>query len=140
MCRCWPIESHSTCELHFSGKLYNIHIHYSWTLSCGNMIFFLNVSVALITCRYTYCICKCSIFLERTPQRSYPDHGYPRVYPTRNPDKYPHPTTTRRHTTKPHPPKESPPAKSPPDTCDTSYDAVSVIRREVFIFKDTVSN
>lgn len=31
------------------------------------------------------------------------------------------------------------PNKSPPKTCDTSYDAIEVIRREVFIFKDTVS-
>lgn len=26
-----------------------------------------------------------------------------------------------------------------PNTCDTSYDSIAVIRREVFIFKDTVS-
>ena len=27
---------------------------------------------------------------------------------------------------------------SPPDTCDTSYDAISVIRREIYIFKGKV--
>lgn len=35
-------------------------------------------------------------------------------------------------------PKEYPNGAIPPDTCDTSYDAVAVIRRELFIFKDKV--
>ncbi|KAL3274574.1 hypothetical protein HHI36_015957 [Cryptolaemus montrouzieri] len=89
------------------------------------------------------------------PQKpSYPDYKpvnpykptkrpvYIPPYPTRttpvyqNPDKS---TTTRpterHHHHKHHPQKESPPGRPVPNTCDTSYDAISVIRREVFIFK-----
>lgn len=66
------------------------------------------------------------------PQRTYPPRTYPTRTPERNYPKYPNypPTTpTIEVTTKP-----------PPDTCNTSYDAISVIRRDVFIFKDAVSN
>lgn len=82
--------------------------------------------------------------------------GYPKKpqYPTKAPRKPPHTTrapppvrpTTERTTTRPphhhprnehhhhHHPQREPP-KPVPNTCDTSYDAISVIRREVFIFK-----
>ncbi|KAK9883688.1 hypothetical protein WA026_001874 [Henosepilachna vigintioctopunctata] len=56
-----------------------------------------------------------------------------------NPDKQtPKPTEHPRnehHHRHHYPPKESPPNRPVPNTCDTSYDAISVIRREVFIFK-----
>ena len=51
-------------------------------------------------------------------------------------------TPTKTPTKKPiHPPKPHP--RPPhggrkPNTCDTTYDAISIIRRELFIFKDRV--
>lgn len=57
----------------------------------------------------------------------------------------PYPTPTQPPTT---PPTKPPVTKKPilppkktdkPDSCDTSYDALSVIRREIYIFKGKVS-
>jgi hypothetical protein len=53
-------------------------------------------------------------------------------HPPRRPDPVP-PDYPEKPTKKPH--RKS----GKPDTCDTSYDAISVIRREVFIFKGRVS-
>jgi hypothetical protein len=60
-----------------------------------------------------------------------------------------HPPQTPRHTPRrpdpvptEHPektPKKPPKKPGKPDTCDTSYDAISVIRTEVFVFKGRVS-
>lgn len=50
------------------------------------------------------------------------------------PTKPTHPTKKPIHPPKPHP--RPPHAGRKPSTCDTSYDAISIIRRELFIFKD----
>ena len=56
--------------------------------------------------------------------------GKPEI-PTKTPTKKP------VHPPKPHP--RPPHGGRKPSTCDTSYDAISIIRRELFIFKDRVS-
>lgn len=52
------------------------------------------------------------------------------------PTKPTHPTKKPIHPPKPHP--RPPHAGRKPSTCDTSYNAISIIRRELFIFKDKV--
>lgn len=87
------------------------------------------------------------VFTERTdvdmPKRPYkpyyprfpatnPDPtDYPRYYPDR-PRPYSTTTTTQR-------PFRHHPHKDKPETCNTSYDAITIIRGELFIFKDRVS-
>lgn len=84
------------------------------------------------------------------PPRQPPERPRHPPEPPRQPPESPmQPPQTPRHTPRrPHPvPPEHPeraPTKPPrkpgkPETCDTSYDAISVIRREVFIFKGRVS-
>ncbi|KAF5292712.1 hypothetical protein FQR65_LT11180 [Abscondita terminalis] len=64
---------------------------------------------------------------EQTPDRRYyPPAPETTTQPNRNPQKHPH------HDHPYNNPKES----AIPQTCDTSYDAISVVRGEVFIFKD----
>ncbi|GBP69325.1 Matrix metalloproteinase-2 [Eumeta japonica] len=78
---------------------------------------------------------------ETTPRPTY----YPR-YPTSKPD-YPiyRPNNPKHdYPKKPYYPKKTTPRPTPappsdkPDTCDTSYDAVSLIREELFIFKTEI--
>lgn len=83
-----------------------------------------------------------------TRPNHYPDEDRPR-----QPGRYPHKphrhhttwsTTTTRTTMRPTPRfrhRWTPPQRDDvPDKCDTSYDAISIIRREVFIFKGRVSS
>ena len=53
------------------------------------------------------------------------------------PTKPTHPTKKPVHPPKPHP--RPPHGGRKPSTCDTNYDAISIIRRELFIFKDRVN-
>ncbi|UYV61285.1 MMP15 [Cordylochernes scorpioides] len=68
-----------------------------------------------------------------------PQHQTPRPPPPPQPTRRP-PEPTRRppEPTRRPPPSQRPPVidKPPPDNCITSFDALSVIRRELFIFKD----
>lgn len=53
------------------------------------------------------------------------------------PTKPTQPTKKPVHPPKPHP--RPPHGGRKPSTCDTTYDAISIIRRELFIFKDRVN-
>lgn len=65
-----------------------------------------------------------------------PDHRWPTMKPPTRP---PTTTTTTTTTEAPRPTHRPYPTPAPhpqiPDTCNTSYDAISIIRREIFIFK-----
>ena len=70
------------------------------------------------------------------PPRQPPESPMPPPQTPRHTPRRPNPVPTE------HPektPKKPPRKPGKPDTCDTSYDAISVIRREVFIFKGRVS-
>lgn len=73
------------------------------------------------------------------PNRNYP----PKERPEQTPDRryYPQKPETTTHTNRHRYPNRDHPHNNPkesaiPNTCDTSYDAISVVRGEVFIFKD----
>lgn len=62
---------------------------------------------------------------KKVPATTTPD------YLPKSPSKPPHRT---------YPPIKPPrPEGEPPDTCDTSYDAISIIRGDIYIFKDKVN-
>ncbi len=86
------------------------------------------------------------VFTERPdterPYKPYPRYppkaphptDYPRYYPDR-----PRPHTTSTTTTTTQRPFRHHPHADKPETCNTSYDAITIIRGELFIFKDRVS-
>lgn len=73
-------------------------------------------------------------YYPRYPSNNPETTDYPRYYPDR-----PRPYTSTTTTTTTQRPYRRQPPTDKPETCNTSYDAITIIRGELFIFKDRVS-